>query len=118
MVPAAAVAAEYCSSLARQATAAASLANAGTAAAAAAVGQEFAPWLEPRAAARGATLLTCTPEDVVVFFESHWLPRHGSTVLEDGETHASPAYLDTSVSHLSGLFRRWGARGITTAPPR
>ncbi|KAL4448042.1 hypothetical protein ABPG75_005261 [Micractinium tetrahymenae] len=84
------VLAEYASSLQRLAQNEAAAANPSTSAAAAA---------------------TCTPEDVAVFFESHWLPKHGSSLLEDGAVHAAPSYLASTVSHLRGFFKRLGRDG-------
>ena len=72
---------------------------------------EFTHWLAARSAARGVTIQDCSPEDVAVFFESWWLQQHGSSQLEDGELYAAPSYLDSAVSHLSGLFKRLGREG-------
>lgn len=102
---------EYMGSLQRLAAVEAATANPGTMSAASAVCQEFCSWLAVRSSARGVSVQTCTPEDVAVFFESDWLPNHGSSVLTDGQVHAAPSYLDTSVSHLSGFFKRLGRDG-------
>jgi hypothetical protein len=102
---------EYSNSLARVAAAEAEAAHPGSRAAAAAVAQDFLSWLGPRSTARHVSLATCTPEDIVVFFESHWLREHGSTLLSDGEVHAAPSYLSTSISHLSGMFKVLGRVG-------
>ena len=110
-LPDTAVLAEYTGSLQRLASAEAAAANPSTSAAAAAVCSEFSSWLVARSWARGVTLLTCTPEDVAVFFESCWLRQHGSSQLRDGQLHASPSYLASAVSHLSGLFKRLGREG-------
>ena len=73
---------------------------------------EFTAWLAARSSARGGvTVLDCTPEDVAVFFESNWLLKHGSMQLAGGGLHAAPSYLDSSVSHLSGMFKRLGREG-------
>ncbi|KAL4439968.1 hypothetical protein ABPG75_002969 [Micractinium tetrahymenae] len=105
------VLAEYASSLQRLAQNEAAAANPSTSAAAAAVSSEFCSWLAARSLARRITLQTCTPEDVAVFFESHWLPKHGSSLLEDGAVHAAPSYLASTVSHLRGFFKRLGRDG-------
>ncbi|KAL4452526.1 hypothetical protein ABPG75_008188, partial [Micractinium tetrahymenae] len=105
------VLAEYASSLQRLAQNEAAAANPSTSAAAAAVSSEFCSWLAARSLARRITLQTCTPEDVAVFFESHWLPKHCSSLLEDGAVHAAPSYLASTVSHLRGFFKRLGRDG-------
>ena len=97
---------EYLASLQRSAEAEAQAGNSSSSAQAAAVCQEFDAFLQARHAVRGATLLTCSPVDVKVFFESQWLSQHGSLVLNDGQQYAAPSYLNTSISHLSGLFKR------------
>jgi len=103
---------EYVSSLGRQAAAEAAHANVGTIAAASSVVAEFTAWVKVRSKARGGvTAHDCTPEDVAVFFEASWLQQHGSTLLQDGGVYAAPSYLDSAVSHLSGLFKRLGREG-------
>ena len=103
--------AEYAASLQRCAVSEAAAANNSTAAQAAAVSHEFITWLSARQQARGVSLQTCTPVDVKVFFESHWLQQHGSLLLSDGKQYAAPSYLSSSISHLSGMFRRLGRTG-------
>ena len=111
-ISAADVAMEFTGSLSRQAAAEAAHANPGTLAAASSVTAEFTAWLAACSNARGGvTVLDCTPEDVAVFFESSWLLKHGSMQLARGGLHAAPSYLDSSVSHLSGMFKRLGREG-------
>jgi hypothetical protein len=103
---------EYSNSLARVAAAEAEAANPGSRTAAAAVARDFLSWLGPHSTARHVSPANCTPEDIVVFLESHWLHQHGSTLLSDGEVHAAPSYLSTSMSHLSGMFKVLGRVGV------
>ena len=107
----AAVVQEYAVSLQRSADMEAAAGCSRTAAQAVAVCHEFSAFLAARQAARGVSLLTCSPVDIKVFFETQWLKQHGSTVLSDGQRYAAPSYLETSISHLSGLFKRLGRVG-------
>lgn len=104
--------AEYTASLTRVAAAEAEAANPGSKAAAAAAAQEFMAWLSARSTARGVDLLTCTPEDIIVFLESYWLRRHGSLLLSDGNLHAAPSTLSATISHLSGVLKAAGRSGL------
>ena len=107
----AAVVQEYAGSLQRSADMEAAAGCSRSTAQAAAVCHEFAAFLAARQGARGVTLLTCSPVDIKVFFETQWLKQHGSTVLSDGQRYAAPSYLETCISHLSGLFKRLGRVG-------
>lgn len=72
---------------------------------------ELSAWLAPRSTARGGVgLHNCTPEDLVVFFETAWLPNHGTMLLDDGQLHAAPSSMDSTISHLSAAFQRLGRR--------
>lgn len=103
---------EYLDSLGRLATAEAAVANRSTLRAASSVADELSAWLAARSTARGGVgLHNCTPEDVVVFLETTWLPNHGTTLLADGQLHAAPSYLDSTISHLSAAFQRLGRHG-------
>ena len=53
--------------------------------------QELDGWLQALPAAWGINLLTCTPADLVVYLESHWLAQHAGTTLPDGNIIASPS---------------------------
>ena len=68
-------------------------------------------WMQPRCQARGVTLMSCAPVDISVYFTSSWLPSHGSLLLDDGQTHAAPSYLENTVSHLSSFFKKLGREG-------
>mgnify|MGYP001810657052 CR=1 FL=1 len=102
---------EYASSLQQQAAAEAAVANPGTASAAAAAVSEFTAWLQARSPARGVTLQTCAPIDISVYITTSWLPAHGSLLLDDGEVHAAPSYLENTISHLSTFFKNLGREG-------
>lgn len=102
---------EYTDSLQQLAAAEAEVANSSTASAAAAAVSEFTAWLQARSLARGITLQTCAPVDICVYFTSSWLPVHGSLVLDDGEVHAAPSYLENTISHLSTFFKKLGREG-------
>jgi len=41
--------------------------------------QELDSWLEHLPTAMGKNLATCTPADLLVYMESHWLPNHAGT---------------------------------------
>lgn len=103
---------EYTDSLQRSAAAEAAADTRITALQAAIVCQELNAFLQARQAARGVSLLTCSPVEVKVgVLESQCLRQHGSTMLSDGHLHAVPSYLNTAISHLSGLFKRLGCNG-------
>jgi hypothetical protein len=55
--------------------------------------QELDSWLEhlPAATIMEKSLATCTPADLLVYMESHWLPNHAGTMLPDGSMIASPS---------------------------
>ncbi len=59
-------------------------------------------------AAKEENLATCTPADLLVYMESHWLPNHAGTMLPDGSVIASPS---GCLSHLSTGFLLIGRDG-------
>ena len=76
--------------------------------------QELDSWLEHLPAAMGKNLATCTPADLLVYMESHWLPNHAGTVLPDGSMIASPSGVSGCLSHLSTGFLIIGELGTGT----
>ena len=51
---------------------------------------------------------SCSPADLIVFMESHWLARHAGTLLPDGSMIASPSGVNGSLSSLSTGFSLLG----------
>lgn len=105
---AAAVAAEYLQGLQQGASTAAAAVKPSTHTAAARAWAEFSSWMEARQAVTGRGPWQAVPQDVQVYFEMHWLQRHGELLLSDGQLHASPGYLQSTLSHLSTIFTRAG----------
>ena len=56
-------------------------------------------------------LATCTPADLLVYMESHWLPNHAGTMLPDGSMIASPSGVSGCLSHVSTGFLLIGRIG-------
>lgn len=73
---------------------------------------ELSAHLATLPASWGRTLATCTPPDLLVYLEQHWVPTHGGTVLGD-QPHlvAAPNSVNTILSHLSTGFQLLGRRG-------
>ena len=71
--------------------------------------QELDSWLEHLPAAMD--LATCTPADLLVYMQSHWLPNHAGAVLPDGSMIASPSGVSGCLSHLSTGFLLTGRVG-------
>ena len=73
--------------------------------------QELDQWLQQLPALWNKTLLTCTPGDLVVYMEYHWLAQHAGTTLADGSTIASPSGVSQCFSNLSTGFKQIGRNG-------
>ena len=73
--------------------------------------QELDSWLGLLPAAMEKNLATCTPADLLVYMESHWLPNHAGTLLPDGSMIASPSGVSGCVSNLSTGFMLIGRVG-------
>lgn len=70
-------------------------------------------WLEhlPAATVTEKSLATCTPADLLVYMESHWLPNHAGTMVPDGSMIAFPSGVSGCLSHLSTGFLLIGRVG-------
>ena len=55
--------------------------------------------------------MTCTPADLVVYLEHHWLAQHAGTVLPDGSLIASPKGVSQCLSSCSTGFKLLGRVG-------
>ncbi len=73
--------------------------------------QELGTWLKQLPADWGKSLLTCTPADLVVCLESHWLSQHASTTLPNGSIIASPSGVSQCLSNCSTGFKLIGRVG-------
>ena len=78
------------------------------------------PWLQQLPADLRKTLLalTCTPADIFVVKESHWIQQHAGTDMPDGSCIASPAEVNQCLHwfHASGTY--YGPyRGLIIAKP-
>ena len=73
--------------------------------------QELDSWLQQLPAQWKKTLLSCTPADIVVYLESHWLAQHAGTILPDGEMIASPKGVSQCLSSCSTGFKLIGRMG-------
>ena len=73
--------------------------------------QGFGQWLQQLPSEWNKTLLTCTPADVVVYLESHWLAQHAGTTLPDGGMIASPKGVSQCLSSCSTGFKLLGRVG-------
>ena len=109
--PTAAVVAEYTQSLQQAAATQLAAVKPATLQAQSGALVELAGWLSARSAATGRGLHNCTPDDLLAYMEGSWLPKHGELLLSDGQPHASPGYLSTTLSHLSTSFARLGREG-------
>lgn len=69
---------------------------------------EFSQWMAARASILGRGPWDATPQDLVVYMETHWLPRHGELMLSDQQLHASPGYVRGILSHLSSIYKLAG----------
>ena len=76
--------------------------------------QELHTWLQQLPASLGKSLMTCSPADVLVFMESHWVNQHTGTDMADGSCIASPAGVNQCLSNLSTGFQLIGRVGDWT----
>ncbi len=76
--------------------------------------RELADWLQTNAI-RKRSLLTVTPEDLLVYFTQHWLPNHAGSGTSAGELIAAPSSLSGVKSHLATEFELLGRWDWDTA---
>lgn len=69
---------------------------------------EFSQWMTERAGITGRGAWDATPQDLMVYMETHWLLRHGELLLSDQQLHASPGYVRGTLSHLSSIYQMAG----------
>jgi hypothetical protein len=98
------VAAEYLAGLQQSATTAAASTKQKTQQAAMRHWTEFENWMNARRMFTGRDAWDATPEDLLVYMETEWLQHHGELLLQDGQLHASPGYVRSTLSHLSSIF--------------
>lgn len=77
-----------------------------------ALGRELQDWLSRLPPPFPRTLMAVRPQELLVFFQSHWVSAHAGSQLE-GLPHkvASPQGVSSALSHLSTLFDQLGRRG-------
>ena len=73
--------------------------------------QELDSWLQQLPASWSKNLMTCTPADIVVYMESHWLSQHAGSTLPNGAVIASPSGVSQCLSNCSTGFRQIGRSG-------
>jgi len=73
--------------------------------------RELADWLQAAHATCRRTLLTATPEDLLVYFTQHWLPNHAGSGTAAGELIAAPSSLSGVKSHLATELELLGRTG-------
>ena len=73
--------------------------------------RELADWLQAAHATCKRTLLTATPEDLLVYFTQHLLPNHAGSGTAAGELIAAPSSLSGVKSHLATEFELLGRTG-------
>ena len=56
----------------------------------------------------GRTLLTCTPEGILVYLQMVYLPQHAGTRLPSGQTVAAPSSVANVISHSRMIFKELG----------
>ena len=56
----------------------------------------------------GRTLANCTPEDLLVYMQKVYLPRHAGSMLPSGECIAAPSTISNVLSHLRMMFKELG----------
>ncbi len=68
--------------------------------------REFTGWVQASRLQSGSGLFAVSPNDVIVYFQAHWLPTHGAhgTLSLGGQRSVVPGYLDGTLSHLSTMF--------------
>lgn len=73
---------------------------------------EFCAWLSALPLAWGRNAATAVPEDVVVFFETHWVAAHGRTYVGDATRPvASASGVKGALLHLEHYFTAIGRVG-------
>ncbi len=72
-----------------------------------AAAQELGSWLSVYG--EGTKLTDCSPDDLLVYMVSHWLPEHPGRKRADGV--CGPSALKSVLSSLSGFFSRTGRSG-------
>ena len=71
--------------------------------------RELADWLHSTNI--GRTLYNCLPEDIMVYFTTHWLPAHAGTTTKTGHRMAAPGSLSGVKSSLSTELEQLGRTG-------
>ena len=51
------------------------------------------------------TLLTCTPEDLLVYLEMVYTKRHAGSLLPNGVLTAAPSSITNAISHMRLIFK-------------
>eukprot|EP00798_Chlamydomonas_sp_ICE-L_P020389 gene20389-biopygen29161 len=84
----------------------------GTAKRTRSIGEEFQSWLWRLPPGYPSTLAVARPEEVLVFFEEHYIWEHGaSSVGSGGRLQFAPSSVGCAVGHLSSLMKSIGRRG-------
>ncbi len=73
--------------------------------------RELASWLQSTHAASSRTVMTVTPEDILVFLTQHWLLNHAGSETAAGDLIAAPGSLSSTKSHLAQEFELLGRTG-------
>ena len=60
-------------------------------------------------------LQTCTPEELLVYLQLEYLPKHAGSRLPDGAVIAAPSTIATIISHLRMIFKTVGRGDIWEA---
>ena len=63
--------------------------------------QELNEWLSQLPTQWEKSLMTCTPADLIVFLQDHWLEAHAGTTLPDGSFISSPSGVNQCLSSMS-----------------
>ena len=71
--------------------------------------RELANWLHSTNI--GRTLHNCLPEDIMVYFTTHWLPNHAGTTTKTGHRLSAPGSLAGVKSSLSTELEQLGRTG-------
>ena len=66
--------------------------------------QELNEWLSQLPTQWEKSLMTCTPADLIVFLQDHWLEAHAGTTLPDGSFTSSPSGVNQCLSSMSTGF--------------
>ncbi|KAK9835838.1 hypothetical protein WJX74_009093 [Apatococcus lobatus] len=73
-----------------------------------AIHQEFDSFLSQLPALMGRSIKHCSPADVMVFMETHWVPAHLGSQTETGHKMAAPSSVEGALCNLSTLFQQHG----------